>query len=204
MVVYLYGDNFVYLNGMNSNSNPRQKILETASELFYQKGIQNVGINEIIATAGVAKKTLYRYFVSKEELIEEVMKHRAREWLHWFEVAVRDSGNTPKEKLLATFDVLRDWYASPNFRGCPFINAVLEIADASHPAHSVSVGVRESIRLHIKQLAEQAGVKDSESFSQQYLLLIGGASLMATIEGIPGGANHAQKVLSTLIDSSVG
>ncbi len=186
---------------MKSNSNPRQKILETASELFYQKGIQNVGINEIIATSGVAKKTLYRYFVSKEELIEEVMKHRAREWLAWFEGAVKESGNTAKERLLATFDVLRDWYASPNFRGCPFINAVLEIADASHPAHSVSVGVRESIRLQVKQLAEQAGVKDSELFSQQYLLLIGGASLMATIEGVSGGANHAQKVLSTLIDS---
>ncbi|MBV6626548.1 MAG: TetR/AcrR family transcriptional regulator [Rivularia sp. (in: Bacteria)] len=189
---------------MKSNINPHQKILETASELFYQKGIQNVGINEIIATSGVAKKTLYRYFASKKQLIEEVMKHRALEWLQWFEVAVQDSGNTPKERLLATFDVMRDWYASPNFRGCPFINAVLEISDASHPAHAVSVGVRESIRLHIKQLAEEAGVKDSESFSQQYLLLIGGASLMATIEGVPGSANYAQKVLSTLIDSSLG
>ena len=122
---------------MKQNSNPRQKILLTASELFYQKGIQNVGINEIIATSGVAKKTLYRYFASKEELIEEVMRHRAREWLEWFELAVNDSGNTPKERLLATFDVLRNWYASPNFRGCPFINAVLEIADASHPANEV-------------------------------------------------------------------
>ena len=89
------------------------------------------------------------------------------------------------------------------FEGCPFINAVLEIADASHPAHDVSVKVRESIRLQIKQLAEQAGVKDSESFSQQYLLLIGGASLMATIEGVSGGANYAQQALATLINSAI-
>ncbi|WP_019508654.1 TetR/AcrR family transcriptional regulator [Pleurocapsa sp. PCC 7319] len=188
---------------MKSSSNPRQQILETASRLFYQKGIQKVGINEIIATSKVAKRTLYRYFPSKDELIEAVMKHRATEWLYWFETSVGDRGNTPKERLLATFDVLREWYASPDFRGCPFINAVLEIADTSHPAHDVSVRVRESIRLQIKSLAEQAGVKDSEAFSQQYLLLIGGASLMATIEGVDGGAGYAQKALSTLIDSSV-
>lgn len=188
---------------MKSSKNSRQQIIEIASQLFYQKGIQNVGINEIIATSGVAKRTLYRHFASKDELIEAVMKHRAREWLHWFETAVSDRGNTATERLLATFDVLREWYASPDFRGCPFINAVLEIADASHPAHEVSIGVRESIRMQIKQLAEQAGVKDAESFSQQYLLLIGGASLMATIEGVAGGANYAQQALSTLIDSAI-
>ncbi len=188
---------------MKSSNHPRQQILETASQLFYQKGIQNVGINEIIATSGVAKRTLYRHFTSKDELIEAVMKHRAKEWLTWFETAVRDRGNTAKERLLATFDVLREWYASPDFRGCPFINAVLEIADASHPAHDVSVGVRESIRMQIKELAEEVGVKDSESFSQQYLLLIGGASLMATIEGFSGGADYAQQALSTLIESSI-
>lgn len=188
---------------MKSANNPREQILKTASQLFYQKGIQKVGINEIIAASGVAKRTLYRHFASKDELIEEVMKHRAKEWLYWFETAIQSRGNTAKEKLLATFDVLREWYASPDFRGCPFINAVLEIADVSHPAHDVSVGVRESIRIQIEQLAEQAGVRDASSFSQQYLLLIGGASLMATIEGFSGGANHAQQALSTLIDSSI-
>ena len=188
---------------MKSASSPRQKIIETASQLFYQKGIQNVGINEIIATSGVAKRTLYRYFPSKEALIEVVMEHRATEWLNWFETAVYARGNTAKERLLATFDVLREWYARPDFRGCPFINAVLEIADASHPAHKVSVKVRESILRQIQQLAQQVGVKDSESFSQQYLLLIGGASLMATIEGLSEGANYAQQALSILIESSI-
>lgn len=188
---------------MKSVNNSRQQILKTASQLFYQKGIQKVGINEIIANSGVAKRTLYRHFASKDLLIEEVMKYRATEWLHWFETAVQTRGNTAKEKLLATFDVLREWYASPDFRGCPFINAVLEIADASHPAHEVSVAVRESIRMQIKQLAEQAGIEDAESFSQQYLLLIGGASLMATIEGFSGGAGYAQQALSMLIDSSI-
>ena len=183
-------------------SNSRQQILETASELFYQKGIQKVGINEVIAASGVAKRTLYKYFPSKDQLILEVMNYRAAQWLHWFEDAVAERGNTAKERLLATFDVLHEWYASPGYRGCPFINAVLEIADASHPAHHVSVRVRQTVRTQIMQLASEAGVGDPESFSQQYLLLIGGACLMATIEGVPAGANYARKALSVLIDNS--
>jgi AcrR family transcriptional regulator len=180
----------------------RQQILETASQLFYQKGIQNVGINEVIAASGVAKRTLYRHFPSKDDLILEVMQHRKAQWISWFEESVADRGNTAKERLLATFDVLQEWYAKPNFRGCPFINAVLEIADATHPVHQVSVDLREVIRTYIMQLASEAGVRDSESFSQQYLLLIGGASLMATIEGNPSGAQQARKVLSVLIEAS--
>ena len=186
------------------SSNARQQILETASLLFYNKGIQHVGINEVIAASGVAKRTLYRWFPSKDLLITEVMKYRAQEWLRWFEDAVSAGGITPKERLLATFDVLREWYSSPNFRGCPFINAVLEIADASHQAHQVSVDLRESIRQIIVRLAADAGVKNPEFFSQQYLLLIGGASLMATIEHSPNGATYAQNALSILIDANIG
>jgi len=192
------------LLAMNSQSSQaRQQILETASELFYQKGIQYVGINEVIAASGVAKRTLYRWFPSKDKLIEEVMKHRATQWLGWFEEAIAARGNTPKERLLATFDVLREWYASPDFRGCPFINAVLEIADASHKAHQVSVGLRESIRQIIMDLAADAGVENPEFFSRQYLLLIGGASLMATIEQSSTGAILAQNALAVLIDANL-
>ncbi len=187
----------------SESSHARQQILETASELFYQKGIQYVGINEVIAASGVAKRTLYRWFPSKDKLIEEVMKHRASQWLRWFEDAVAERGNTPKERLLATFDVLREWYARPNFRGCPFINAVLEIADASHKGHHISVDLRESIRQLIMRLASEAGVENPEFFSQQYLLLIGGASLMATIEQSPAGATLAQNALAVLIDANL-
>jgi AcrR family transcriptional regulator len=185
------------------SSAARQQILETASKLFYQKGIPHVGINEVIAESSVAKRTLYRWFPSKDKLIEEVMKYRAEEWINWFQKAVTERGNTPKERLLATFDVLREWYSTPGFRGCPFINAVLEIADASHQAHHVSIELRESIRQIIMGLATEAGIKNPDAFSRQYLLLIGGASLMATIEQSPDGATFAQNALSVLIDASL-
>ena len=186
----------------SESSAARQQILDIASQLFYQKGTQNVGINEVIAQAGVAKRTLYRHFPSKDDLIVEVMQHRANRWITWFEEAVNSKGGTAKERLLATFDVLQSWYSEPYFRGCPFINVVLEIADASHPAHQVSVQLREQLRTYIMQLALEAGVNDPIAFSQQYLLLIGGASLMATIEGNPTGAQFAKQTLEVLISAS--
>ncbi len=184
----------------SKSSQTYERILATASELFYQKGIQHVGINEVIAASAVAKRTFYRHFPSKDRLILDVMHYRAQQWWQWFEEAVEQQGKTPKEKLLASFDVLGQWYAQPDFRGCPFINAVLEIANAEHPAHHVSVHLREAIRVHIMKLATEAGVGNPEAFSQQYLLLIGGASLMATIEGKPVGAEHARQALAVLID----
>lgn len=183
-------------------SNAYERILATASELFYQKGIQHVGINEVIANSDVAKRTFYKHFPSKDKLILEVMLYREKQWLQWFEESVAQRGKTAKDKLLATFDVLGEWYAQPDFRGCPFINAVLELANANHPAHQVSVTLREAIRTHVMRLATAAGVRNPQEFSQQYLLLIGGASLMATIEGTPAGADHARQALSVLIDGS--
>ena len=183
-------------------SNAYERILATASELFYQKGIQHVGINEVITGSNVAKRTFYKHFPAKDKLILEVMLYREKQWLQWFEESVAQRGKTAKDKLLATFDVLGEWYAQPNFRGCPFINAVLELANANHPAHHVSVTLREATRTHVMRLATEAGVRDPQVFSQQYLLLIGGASLMATIEGTPVGANYARQALSVLIDGS--
>jgi len=116
-------------------------------------------------------------------------------------LAVTDRGNTPKEQLLATFDVLREWYASPGFLGCPFINAVLNL-QTHRIKPTMFQSTRESIRQIIMRLAAQA-VCRIQMFSRQYLLLIGGASLMATIEQSPDGATFAQNTLSVLIDASL-
>lgn len=184
-------------------NNTYERILTTALKLFYQKGIPHVGINEVIAASCVAKQTFYNHFPSKEQLILEVMLYQQRQWLQWFEEAVETRGKTATEKLLATFDVLEEWYAKPDFQGCPFINAVVQLANVQHPVHQIAVNLRHGIRTQIIKLAKDAGVRDPEAFSQQYLLLIGGASLMATIERTPTGAEYARQVLSILLDANL-
>jgi AcrR family transcriptional regulator len=179
----------------------RQRILSTAAELFYRKGFQHVGINEVIASSNVAKRTFYKYFPSKDELIVSVMHYQATQWLEWFESSLK-KWESPKEKILESLDILHEWYTSPDFYGCPFVKAALEIADAKHPAHQIAVIVRQSIRLQILQLALEAKIPNAETFSQQYLLLIGGSILMATIEGTPMGAKYARETIVALINAS--
>src|SRR5688572_26204688 len=85
---------------------PRERILETAYELFSSRGIRAVGIDEVIERAGIAKATLYRHFASKDELVLAFLELREERWtLGWVEAEARRRGSTPEEQLLAIFDL---------------------------------------------------------------------------------------------------
>ena len=178
----------------------REQILIGAGKLFYEKGFNQVSIKEVIANSGVARRTFYRYFPSKDELIIEVMRFQAKRWLKWFEETLSQRTSKPKEKILASFDVLEEWYISPEFHGCPFIKASLEIADVSHPVNQVTVMARQSVRTYIFKLALEADIPQPEVFSQQYLLLLGGSVLMASIEDTPIGAKYARETLAAFMN----
>ncbi len=180
----------------------RDKILIAAGELFYDKGFNRVSINEVIADSGVARRTFYRYFPSKDELILEVMRFQAKQWLEWFEETLNQRANDPRQKILTSFDILEEWFDSPNYHGCLFIKGALEIADLSHPVHHIAVTARQSVRTYIFKLALEAGIPKPEVFSQQYLLLFGGSILMASIEDTPRGAEYARDILAVFMGTA--
>jgi AcrR family transcriptional regulator len=185
----------------NTASKARERILETASTLFYQKGIRNVGIDEIIATSGVARMTLYKHFTSKDQLVVEVLRHRCERWLSWFRETVERSSPTAQAKLLAIFDALDEWFKQPEFRGCPFINAVAELADSTHPGHQVAIEFRQAVRFYIVQLAQEIDIADAETFTEQFMLVFGGAIVMASIEGSANAAHFARQAALILLHS---
>src|SRR5688572_14049702 len=89
----------------------RERILATAYELFSRRGVRDVGVDEVIASAGVAKATLYRHFRSKDELVLAFLGRREQRWTHeWLETEARRRGATPEEQLLAIFDVFHEWF----------------------------------------------------------------------------------------------
>ncbi|MEO0686678.1 MAG: hypothetical protein AAFY76_16965 [Cyanobacteria bacterium J06649_11] len=106
--------------------------------------------------------------------------------------------------ILSSLDVLLEWYESPEFYGCPFIKAAVEIADISHPVNQIVVTARQSVRTYIFKLALEANIPKPEIFSQQYLLLMGGSILMASIEGNTMGVEYARETLSAFMDVGVG
>src|SRR5688572_6339230 len=95
------------------SSPAKQRILETADRLFYEDGIRAVGIDRIIAEAGVAKMTLYAYFASKDDLIVAVLRHREGSVLEFFRSAMERHGKRAKDKMRAFFATLEEWFESP-------------------------------------------------------------------------------------------
>src|SRR4051812_42891031 len=137
-----------------ATSEARQRILETADRLFYQEGIRAVGIDRIIAEAGVAKMSLYKHFPSKDDLILAVLKHREEGVLGFFRSAIARHGKKAKSPLRAFFAALKDFFESTGFRGCPFQNAAVELADPNHPGAEFVRGHKQRFGEFLRGLVE--------------------------------------------------
>src|SRR5918992_4466776 len=102
-------------------SAPRERVLETAYELFSRRGIRAVGVDEVIDRAEVAKATLYRHFPSKDDLVLAFLERREQLWTRELvEAGARERGATPEEQLLAIFDVFDEWFQQDDYEGCSF------------------------------------------------------------------------------------
>jgi AcrR family transcriptional regulator len=176
----------------------RERILDTAYELFSTRGVHDVGVDEVIDHAGVAKATLYRHFGSKDELVLAFLARREQLWTKdWVEAGARQGGETPEERLLAIFDVFDGWFRSSAFEGCSFINILLEMTP-SHELGKASIGYLANIRSIIRTLAEEACLTDPESFARSWHILMKG-SIVSAAEGDLDAAQRAKALARLLI-----
>lgn len=159
----------------------RDRVLDAASDLFYAQGIRAVGIDTIIERSGVAKMTLYKHFPSKDALVEAWLRRRDDRWRAWFRARIEALATTPRDRLLAAFDALGEWFTADDFRGCAFINTAVELSDPAHPARRVVLAHVGWIRGYLRELAEQAGFDDPMMLADQLLILIEGAIVSAVI-----------------------
>jgi AcrR family transcriptional regulator len=178
---------------------PRERILEAAYELFSRRAIRDVGIDEVVDQAGVAKATLYRHFPSKDDLVIAFLERREERWtLAWVEAEARRRGSTPEEQLLAIFELFDEWFHRDDFEACSFINVLLEMGPA-HPAGQASVRHLASIRSVVRRLAEEAELRDPESFARSLHILMKGSIVSAT-EGDAEAAQRARSMAGLLIE----
>jgi AcrR family transcriptional regulator len=178
----------------------RERILDAAYELFSKRGIRAVGTEEILAKAGVAKSTLYRHFRSKDELVLAFLQRREQHWTREFVLAeATRRGSTPRERLLAIFDVFDQWFHRNDFEGCSFINVLLEMGDLENPLGKASAAHLEYIRSAVRTLAEEAGVQDSETFAHSWHILMKG-SIVAAGEGDELAGKRARAMGEDLLD----
>jgi AcrR family transcriptional regulator len=186
-----------------STSDARERVLETAYELFAHHGTKTVGVDAIVAKAGVAKMTLYRHFPSKDDLVVAFMKRREEMWTHaWLETEIKARAQDPRARLLAIFDVFHEWFQQRDFEGCSFINILLEETAAGHPVRKATVVHLANIRTLLRELADAAGVADSDDFTRKWHILMKG-SIVSAGEGDRLAARRAQEVGQLLLAAEV-
>lgn len=161
----------------------RQRILESASELFYAHGLRAVSADRIVERAGITKVTFYRHFPTKDDLIVAYLQRRA-EWERAGVSASREAGNGDVVRGLRFLaDGIGSEAFRSGFRGCPFINAAAEYADPAHPVRGVVAEHRAWFRRQLLEMLLESGVDDPERAADQLVMLRDGAM----VDGYLGG-----------------
>ncbi|HEX4060883.1 MAG TPA: TetR/AcrR family transcriptional regulator [Streptosporangiaceae bacterium] len=189
-------------SGKGQQDSGRERVSRAAYELFSKEGVQAVGVDAVIARAGTAKMTLYRNFPSKNDLILDFLRRREQLWTReWLQAESQRRGDTPRDQLLAIFDVFSEWFRRPDFEGCSFLTTMVEFNDRDHPVHQAAVSHLANIRSYIEDLARAAGISDPSSFACKWHILMKG-SIMAAHEGDTAAASRAREIGELLLESS--
>jgi AcrR family transcriptional regulator len=186
-----------------STESVRDRILNTARDLFYRHGINSVGVDTVVAQSGVAKTSLYRWFPSKDALIAAVLEKEAEDrWAGWDYTAAR-SGTDPRERLRAQLAGIVKFVTGPKYRGCPFMNVTAEFADAQHPGRQVAREMMEELRRRVRALVEPLNVRDPQALTEQLVMLIDGAFSSAQIFGKEGPHLLLVATADALVDAQL-
>ncbi|WP_327352647.1 TetR/AcrR family transcriptional regulator [Streptomyces sp. NBC_01304] len=168
---------------MSRKSPARSRILETATRLFYTEGVHAVGIDRIIAEAGVAKATFYHHFPAKDVLVQAYVEEQSRLQQ---EAAAQLPEAAPRDTLLAVFAHMGEVGVSPDFRGCPFINAAAEYPDPAHPVRQTIDEHRRWFRELVRDLLALAGDPDAGRTADILVLVRDGLAVGCDLDAPAG------------------
>ncbi len=176
-----------------------ERILRSASEMFYAGGIRAVGVDAIAEEADVSKVSLYKNFGSKDELVAAYLHARDERWRRWFEERMGGLEASPKEKLLAVFDAYGEYVERESPRGCAFINAFGELADAGHPAWAVIREQKAWMLAYLERLAAEAGSEEPGELADRLFVLLEGATVAGAMGTVEGSMRKAKDTAAALV-----
>ncbi|GAB3157736.1 TetR/AcrR family transcriptional regulator [Amycolatopsis stemonae] len=171
-----------------------KRVLATAGELFYERGINAIGVDTVAEAAGVTKKTLYDRFGSKDALIVAYLRDRDLRWRDWLRHYVEEHGTTPAEKVLLVFDALAAWMRHNSPRGCAFVNAHAELADPAHPARTVIAEDKHWVRGYLTSLAVDANLPEPGRVADELVILLEGVTVTLALRTVPHAADQAKQL----------
>ena len=185
------------MNDMTCNET-RDIILDVTEKLIYRHGIAATGMDFLVKTAGVSRKSIYRYFANKDELVIAALQRRDERWMRWLRTEVERREDTG-ERLLALFSALKDWFGTADFRGCAFINTSGETGDPHDPVRLLAKAHKQKLFEYALELCQAHGTPDPERQAAQLLILIDGAITVALVMGDSTAADNAQCMAQTLL-----
>lgn len=160
----------------------RDHLLATAGDLFYTQGLTATGVDTIVRASGLSKPTLYAHFGSKAELAAAVLDRRHRARVDELEAWVARTAD-PRDRPLAVFAWLSDWYSRAGARGCAFVNAAAELPHPEAPARRVAQREKRWLLAFLTRLTREAGVAQAERLAAQLVLLIDGVAAHVVVHG---------------------
>lgn len=177
------------------------RILSTASELFYREGARAIGVDEIVARAGATKPSLYRAFESKDQLIAAYLEGQCEHSRSYFDAAVAAHPDDPRAQLLDYFESLGRRATQPAYRGCGLTNAAVEYPDPTHPGRLVAVAHKEEVRERLREMARAMDARKPKKLADALLLLIEGVYVSSQLFGPDGPAGAARGAAEALIEA---
>jgi AcrR family transcriptional regulator len=175
---------------------PEARVLDAATTLFYARGVHDVGMDDIRDAAHVSLKRLYQLFPNKERLVTAYLRRRDDWWRDRLAAHVADIAD-PRERVLAVFDWMHDWFHEPDYRGCAWINCYGELGAASDPVVEEARMHKEGFRDFLRELVVGAGLP--ADVGDQLLLLAEGAIVTSALTGDLDSARTARTAAARLV-----
>ncbi|NEB02705.1 TetR/AcrR family transcriptional regulator [Streptomyces sp. SID13726] len=184
---------------MTDKASPRDRLLDAASELFYHDGV-SIGVEALCRTAGVSKRSMYQLFASKDELLAASLERSAPGYAARLTAGLDETG-TPRERILHVFWRVERLAAEPDYEGCPYLAALVELKDPEHPASRVARVAKGTLQEAFRAQAELGGAREPDFLARQLMLVFDGASARAgarieTLDGL------TTATVTTLLDAA--
>lgn len=160
-----------------------------------------MGMDLLVKSSGVARKSIYHHFANKENVAAAALTERDERWMHWFR-SESDKGETPQERILNMFTVLRSWFESEGFRGCAFINTAGEVGDPDDPVRQIAKIHKQKLLDYVLELSEQLNIEHPAVLARQLLILIEGAITTAYVMGDWSASDNAREVAEILLQQA--
>lgn len=181
----------------------RDAVLKSAIRLFCRQGITATGIDAIVAHSGVARATLYKHFGSKDALVAAALEAEGAAWRAWFFARMAQREGSARERLLAIFDVLGEWFRRDDYFGCALMNAAAEHRNQNSAVQSVTRPHKQPVIEYIQGLCAGAGAKDAKLLAAQIDLIMDGAIIKALVTRSAQPSKEARAIAAALLDASL-